>query len=240
MIVDSEVLLISDQLEPRHVVPALALLPRPVRTCLFESSVSFLAGGYSLVVLDARGDPGRGQAVCARLAASRNTRVLAVVDRRCLQAVTETWPVDDVVFAEVGPAELDARLRLLSGRVCPPAGQAAPVHRVGALVIDESTQTARLRGRALGLSTREFSLLKILIQWPGRVFTRSELLRQVWGEVGATLRTVDVHIRRLRSKLGPEYAGLIVTVRKVGYQVVEPARGGLVGKPGGAPPPASA
>ena len=97
---------------------------------------------------------------------------------------------------------------------------------LGELVSDEGTYTARRRGRPLDLTYKEFELLKYLAQHAGRVFTRAQLLQEVWGYdfFGGT-RTVDVHVRRLRAKLGPEYESLIGTVRNVGYKAVRPARG---------------
>jgi DNA-binding winged helix-turn-helix (wHTH) protein len=76
------------------------------------------------------------------------------------------------------------------------------------------------------LTYKEFELLKYLAQHAGRVFTRAQLLQEVWGYdfFGGT-RTVDVHVRRLRAKLGPEHEALIGTVRNVGYKAVRPARG---------------
>jgi len=73
------------------------------------------------------------------------------------------------------------------------------------------------------LTYKEFELLRFLVQRPERVFTRSALLQEVWGYnfYGGT-RTVDVHIRRLRAKLGPEHEGLIETIRGVGYRAAEP------------------
>src|SRR6185312_12844461 len=96
---------------------------------------------------------------------------------------------------------------------------------LGDLTIEEDTYTARLRGRPLELTYKEFELLKFLAQHPGRVFTREQLVTEVWGYdfFGGT-RTVDVHVRRLRAKLGPEHEALIGTVRNVGYKVVPPAR----------------
>jgi len=93
--------------------------------------------------------------------------------------------------------------------------------RSGELAIDEATYAARLRGRVLDLTFKEFELLKFLAQHPGRVFTRAQLLQEVWGYdyFGGT-RTVDVHVRRLRAKLGPEHEALIGTVRNVGYRFV--------------------
>src|SRR6202041_3458706 len=88
---------------------------------------------------------------------------------------------------------------------------------------------ARLRGRVLDLTFKEFELLKFLAQHPGRVFTRAQLLQEVWGYdyFGGT-RTVDVHVRRLRAKLGPEHESMIGTVRNVGYKFVRPAGHGTV------------
>jgi DNA-binding response OmpR family regulator len=93
--------------------------------------------------------------------------------------------------------------------------------RSGELHIDEGTYTAKLRGRSLDLTFKEFELLKFLAQHPGRVFTRAVLLQEVWGYdyFGGT-RTVDVHVRRLRAKLGIEHEALIGTVRNVGYRFV--------------------
>ena len=98
--------------------------------------------------------------------------------------------------------------------------------RTGDIVIDENSYTAKVRGRTLDLTFKEFELLKFLAQHPGRVFTRAQLLQEIWGYdyFGGT-RTVDVHIRRLRSKLGPEFEALIGTVRNVGYRFTLPNSG---------------
>jgi DNA-binding response OmpR family regulator len=91
-------------------------------------------------------------------------------------------------------------------------------------MIDPDTYAAKLKGRPLDLTYKEFELLKFLAQHPGRVFTRDQLLREVWGYdyFGGT-RTVDVHVRRLRAKLGSEYESMIGTVRQVGYKFVVPS-----------------
>ncbi|CAM5555621.1 transcriptional regulatory protein GlnR [Streptomyces narbonensis] len=97
--------------------------------------------------------------------------------------------------------------------------------RNGNLSVDEATYSAKLKGRVLDLTFKEFELLKYLAQHPGRVFTRAQLLQEVWGYdyFGGT-RTVDVHVRRLRAKLGPEHESLIGTVRNVGYRFVTPEK----------------
>src|SRR6202044_3084586 len=96
--------------------------------------------------------------------------------------------------------------------------------RSGELVINEVTYLAQMKRRSLDLTFKEFELLKFLAQQPGRVFTRAQLLQEVWGYdyFGGT-RTVDVHVRRRRAKLGAENEDLIGTVRNVGYRFV-PAR----------------
>jgi DNA-binding response OmpR family regulator len=141
-----------------------------------------------------------------------------------LAAIQWDWGMDDVLVDTSSPAEVEARLRLAVSRVLDATG--APTElpeeiRSGELHIDEATYTARLRGRVLDLTFKEFELLKYLAQHPGRVFTRAVLLQEVWGYdyFGGT-RTVDVHVRRLRAKLGLEHEALIGTVRNVGYRFV--------------------
>lgn len=219
---DSELLLITEQSEPYEALPALALLPLAVRWCLPAPPVAFIAGAYTVVLVDARRDAASAQVLCARLATSHHTRVVAIVREDMLGTVSPEWAITDFVLAEISPAELDARLRLLSGRLPDEPKQSSPRHKLGELVVDEPTHTASLDGQALGFTLQEFALLRVLAQYPGRVFTRAELLQQVWGETSKTVRIVDVYIRRLRTKLGPKHAGLIATVRKVGYQAVEP------------------
>jgi DNA-binding response OmpR family regulator len=139
-----------------------------------------------------------------------------------LSAINADWAVADVILDTAGPAELDARIRVVIGREVIAALAKNPSLkqiRSGELVIDEDSYTAKIKGRSLDLTYKEFELLKYLTQHPGRVFSRSQLLQEIWGYdyFGGT-RTVDVHIRRLRSKLGPEFESIIDTVRNVGYR----------------------
>jgi DNA-binding response OmpR family regulator len=132
------------------------------------------------------------------------------------------WGIDDVILDTAGPAEVDTRIRIALGKHAIEMVAANPHGaeiRSGEVSIDETTYTARLRGEVLDLTFKEFELLKHLAQHPGRVFTRAQLLQEIWGYdyFGGT-RTVDVHIRRLRSKLGPEFESIIGTVRNVGYR----------------------
>jgi DNA-binding response OmpR family regulator len=149
--------------------------------------------------------------------------LIAVLTEGGAAALTPEWQVTDFLLTTAGPAEVEARLRLAIGRA-DSADDPDEIRR-GDLVIDEATYSARLRGRILDLTFKEFELLKFLAQHPGRVFTRAQLLQEVWGYdyFGGT-RTIDVHVRRLRAKLGPEYESLIGTVRNVGYRfVMDPA-----------------
>jgi DNA-binding response OmpR family regulator len=160
--------------------------------------------------------------------------MLAIVTEGGLAAVSAEWNADDVILNTAGPAEVEARLRLATGRRAMRAAADAPDEiRSGDLSIDEATYSARLRGRVLDLTFKEFELLKFLAQHPGRVFTRAHLLQEVWGYdyFGGT-RTVDVHVRRLRAKLGPEHEALIGTVRNVGYRFV-PVKGAPEDRDGG-------
>jgi DNA-binding response OmpR family regulator len=117
-----------------------------------------------------------------------------------------------------GPAEVEARIRIAIGKSREGDDSAKEI-KSGEVVIDESTYIAKIKGRALDLTFKEFELLKYFAQHPGRVLTRAQLLQEIWGYdyFGGT-RTVDVHIRRLRSKLGPEFENMIGTVRNVGYK----------------------
>ena len=146
--------------------------------------------------------------------------------RRASTRIASAAAASSKAIMSAGPAELEARLRLAIGRQASTVPVAPDEIRSGELSIDEATYTARLRARVLDLTFKEFELLKFLAQHPGRVFSRAHLLQEVWGYdyFGGT-RTVDVHVRRLRAKLGSEYESMIGTVRQVGYKfVVQPSR----------------
>ncbi|HEX6445110.1 MAG TPA: response regulator transcription factor [Streptosporangiales bacterium] len=204
------------------VLPALALLPHTVRVAPAEASGLVDAPAADVVLLDARRELVRARGL-ARVIRATGLRcpLLLVVTEGALAAVQADWGADDFVLDTAGPAELDARMRLAIARTEADGEEPPDVVRDGDLVIEESTYTAKLRGRALDLTFKEFELLKYLAQHPGRVFTRAQLLQEVWGYdyFGGT-RTVDVHVRRLRAKLGSEHESLIGTVRNVGYRFV--------------------
>jgi DNA-binding response OmpR family regulator len=126
---------------------------------------------------------------------------------------------DDFCLSPFHPTEFEARVRHLLWSVGDTTGARGDLVEYGDLVLNLETYQATIARRPLDLTYMEYELLKFLAQNPGKVFTREILLSRVWGyEYYGGARTVDVHIRRLRAKLGEEYAGLIATVRSVGYR----------------------
>jgi len=124
---------------------------------------------------------------------------------------------DDFCLAPFHPRELEARLKHLFWKQG--GGTRPELVEYGPLALNLETYQAYIGGRPLDLTYMEYELLKFLAQHPGKVFTREILLSRVWGyEYYGGARTVDVHIRRLRAKLGEEHANLIQTVRSVGYR----------------------
>ena len=214
-----------------QVLPALGLLSHRVRVLPVEPSALVNAPDADIVLLDARRDLVTARTTCRLLRATGLTVPLVLVlTEGGLTAVTAEWGADDLVLESSGPAEVEARFRLAMERTTQRSPDDGPQEiSSGELTIDAGGYTARLRGRPLDLTYKEFELLKHLVQHPGRVFTRAQLLQEVWGYdyYGGT-RTVDVHVRRLRAKLGPEHEQLIGTVRNVGYRFDPPKdrRGG--------------
>jgi DNA-binding response OmpR family regulator len=179
---------------------------------------------HDAVLVDARTDLTAARLLCRLLGATRTTvPVIGVFTEGSLVAVSGEWVCDEILLSGCGPAEIDARLRLLRSRARDKAGSSGGALVLGDLVIEEATYAAELRGRLLELTYKEFALLNYLAQHPGRVFTRAHLLQEVWGYdwFGGT-RTVDVHVRRLRAKLGVEHEQMIGTVRNVGYRFTRP------------------
>ena len=220
----AKVLLLTNTLgASAEVLPALGLLQHQVKILPAEASVLVDAPEVDLLLIDARRDLPTVKSFAKLLDSTGvSCPIIAITTEGGLTAFNADWGIDDVILDTAGPAEVDARIRIALGKHAiemvasdPHAGEI----RTGEVVIDETTYTARLKGNVLDLTFKEFELLKYLAQHPGRVFTRAQLLQEIWGYdyFGGT-RTVDVHIRRLRSKLGPEFEAIIGTVRNVGYR----------------------
>jgi DNA-binding response OmpR family regulator len=226
----SQLLLLTNAMTPSaSVLPALGLLSHQVRVAPAEASALLDIGPADVLLVDGRRDLPHVRSLCRIIRTTGvDCPVLLVTTEGGLAAVTAEWGVDDVLLDTSGPAEVEARLRLATGRFAAAShgeGDVPEEIRRGDVAIDEATYTAKVHGRSLDLTFKEFELLKFLAQHPGRVFTRAQLLQEVWGYdyYGGT-RTVDVHVRRLRAKLGAEHESHIGTVRNVGYRFVVPPR----------------
>lgn len=210
-----------------EVLPSLSLLQHQVKILPAEVSVLLDAPSIDLLIVDGRRDLGAVKNLTRLLNTTGvGAPIILVTTEGGLTAIAADWAIDDVILDTAGPAEVDARIRLAITKYLDLQREINPASveiRGGEIAIDEHSYTAKIKGRSLDLTYKEFELLKYLVQHPGRVFTRSQLLQEVWGYdyFGGT-RTVDVHIRRLRAKLGPEHEALIGTVRHVGYRFNAP------------------
>ena len=205
------------------VLPALGLLQHDVRILPAEASVLVDAPITDCIIIDARRELPTAKSFTKLITTTGvSTPIIIVTTEGGLSAINADWGITDVILDTAGPAEVDARIRIVIGKDAITQLAKNPSLkeiRSGEVVIDEDSYTAKIKGRTLDLTFKEFELLKYLAQHPGRVFSRSQLLQEIWGYdyFGGT-RTVDVHIRRLRSKLGPEFESVIDTVRNVGYR----------------------
>ena len=212
-----------------EVLPGLALLTHQIRILPAEGSALLEAPDHDLLMVDGRRELAQARDLCRLIRTTGSDQpVVLIVTEGGLAVVSADWGMDEVLLETAGPAEIDARIRISIGRLAARNDASDPeshIIRSGEVVVDEATYTAKLSGRVLDLTFKEFELLKYLAQHPGRVFTRDQLLQEVWGYdyFGGT-RTVDVHVRRLRAKLGTENESLIGTVRNVGYRFVLPPR----------------
>ncbi|MGY4857915.1 winged helix-turn-helix transcriptional regulator [Cryobacterium sp. AP23] len=200
-----------------EVLPALALLSHSTRLIPAQPDQLITAPDSDLILVDARSNLMGAKSLCQILRTTGSSvPLLLVITEGGLTAVSPDWGVDDVVLNTAGPAEVDARIRLAAGRT--PHNEPSPTIRAAGVVIDEASYSAKVHGKPLDLTYKEFELLRFLAAHPSRVFTREQLLSEVWGYdyFGGT-RTVDVHVRRLRAKLGDQES-LIGTVRNVGYR----------------------
>lgn len=210
-------LLILSAAAESDVLPALGLLSHRVRTIPAEPAALVNAPTSDLIFLDARKDLNSAKSIARILQTTGlTTPLIVVVTEGGLAGISAEWGADDIILEGAGPAEIDARIRLNIARA--QFSQSAEEINASGIVIDEASYSARVNGKPLDLTFKEFALLKFLTTNPGRVFTRDQLLSEVWGYdyFGGT-RTVDVHIRRLRAKLG-DLESMIGTVHNVGYR----------------------
>ncbi|MBX9718502.1 MAG: response regulator transcription factor [Microbacteriaceae bacterium] len=212
----AQLLILTSQVNT-DVLPALGLLSHRVRRIPAEPAALVGAPPADVIIVDARAYLASAKSLCKILTTTgAGSPIIVVLTEGGLTAVNAEWGIDDVLLETAGPAEVDARLRLAVGRQSRDEGSS--MIRASGVVIDEASYSAKVHGRTLDLTFKEFELLRFFATHPSRVFTREQLLSEVWGYdyFGGT-RTVDVHVRRLRAKLG-DMESLIGTVRNVGYR----------------------
>ncbi len=218
-------LLLSDRHEDvRGLLPAWPVLPYrltrfPLKTTEAEDLISVHP---DLLIIDATGDVEAAEEATRRLSVAWEIGlppIIVVVDDDAVARFRFESGADDFLVTTASSGEISARLALAARRTG--HGDEPVVLKVGDLTVNPENYQVYVRGVPLDLTYKEFELLKFLAQRPGRVCDRDLLLREVWGYdyYGGT-RTVDVHIRRLRAKLGPEHETLIETIRNVGYRLV--------------------
>ena len=217
-----EPLLLHPDPPPAAVAQALDLAGMPWKAVATADAASSIEpdDGWSGAIVCADSDPESAFALCRSLRKrdAPLTPLLLVVRADQLADLELREDVfDDFCVAPVQPRELEARLAHLFWRTG--RGTRPELVEHGPLALNLETYQAMLDGRPLNLTFMEYELLKFLATHPGKVFTRETLLSRVWGyEYYGGARTVDVHIRRLRAKLGKEHENLIHTVRSVGYR----------------------
>jgi DNA-binding response OmpR family regulator len=207
---------------PDEVLPAAMLLEADVKTesLSADALVRLPDLAPEFLIVDGTTDPERAFGLLSAVSASGSSvPVLVVVFPDAVERQPWHQVADEFVYPNATEAELRLRLEMIRAR----RGDTGPeVIRLGPVAINVETYQVIADGRPLDLTYKEFELMRYLAQNPGRVFSRARLLREVWGYdfYGGT-RTVDVHVRRLRAKLGPEHEHLIETVRGVGYRAAE-------------------
>lgn len=219
------VLLLSDHAEDvREVLPAFPHAPyrvttRPLKDTLVDDLVAIHP---NLLVIDATRDLDIAEEATSRLSVAWQIGlppIIVIVSHDTVARFRFEAGADDFLVSDASAAEISARLALVARKT----GHADEdtVLKIGDLTVNPDNYQVYVRGTPLDLTYKEFELLKFLAQRPGRVCDRDLLLREVWGYdyYGGT-RTVDVHIRRLRAKLGAEHETLIETIRNVGYRLV--------------------
>lgn len=175
------------------------------------------SNGWGAAVVELGDNPDLAITVARKLREEYNLAVLIVVDRTLTADLDEKGGFDDFVLTPVDQTELRVRLSRLGVEEIEVSDN--PVLRHGDLELNTATYQAYLAGRPVDLTYMEYELLRFFVEHPNRVWSREQILSKVWGyDYFGGSRTVDVHVRRLRAKLGEERASWITTVRSVGYR----------------------
>jgi DNA-binding response OmpR family regulator len=218
-------LLLSDQHQDvRDLLPAWPVAPYRVSCVPLKTTAAddLITVHPDMLLIDATADLEAAEDATRRLSLAWEIGlppIIVIVSEDIVARFRFDVGADDFLLNTASSSEIAARLSLATRRSG--FGDEATVLKIGDLTVNPENYQVYVRGRPLDLTYKEFELLKFLAQRPGRVCDRDLLLREVWGYdyYGGT-RTVDVHIRRLRAKLGPEHETLIETIRNVGYRLV--------------------
>lgn len=203
----------GDYSEPLAAALALAGI-KPVTVESLEPIVQESTADWSVLIVELGDEPMRRLRHVERIAEASGLPVLVVVDRSDLALVEQAVGVSDLISSPPAPDELGVRLRRLAR-----GSGADGLLRFEELELNPLTYQAALAGSPLDLTFMEYELLRFFVENRARVWTREQLLSKVWGyDYFGGARTVDVHVRRLRAKLGEERASWITTVRSVGYR----------------------
>lgn len=182
--------------------------------------------GADLLIVDftsASDDPNATVRALKASSELKHTPIVALVDARETVTLDFSIGLEDFLVRSDSFEELHTRIRFVLWRLS--KLDSDDIIRAGALTMNLASYQVTVSGEQLYLTYKEFELLRFLMTHRGRVFSRDALLRHVWGEeyLGGT-RTVDVHIRRLRAKVGPQFDELIQTVRNVGYKMIKDSK----------------
>ena len=175
------------------------------------------SGGWSAAVVEATEDVGRCLAVASKLTSSLDIPVLLVIDRTATRDIAGEEGFTDFVLSPIDRREFAVRLARVADN--DGASTDADVLRHRDLELNTATYQATVGGLPRDLTYMEYELLRFFVEHPGRAWSREQILSKVWGyDYFGGSRTVDVHVRRLRAKLGEERSSWITTVRSVGYR----------------------
>ena len=217
------VVVFTDSDDVESALPGLATFAESVRRFTLTAGIDGDCTAPDIAIIDTRSDFALAEVVSSRLMTDTpGTAVVALVAPADGAAVDVDCDFDDVVQAGTGAEELYARLRLAVGRR---RSAVEGTLKFGDLALNPANLTASLDGTAMSLTITEFKLLSFLVQHADQAFTRTRLMQEACGyDSSGKARTIDVHIRRLRAKLGARHQFLVETVRGVGYRAKTPPR----------------
>ncbi len=228
MTVAKKILLVEDEEEILQLAK-LYLEKEGFRTCLARTGLDAVkqvkAERPDLVILDLMLPELDGLEVCKRIRSDSQTAMLPIIMLTAKAEESDTilgleLGADDYVTKPFSPKALVARVKALFRRLERRPDDATQLE-YGTLVLDLDRHEARVKGREVPLTAKEFGLLEHLLRHPGRVLTRDVLLNSVWGyDYYGTTRTVDVHVRRLKQKI-PLLNDVILSVKSLGYKLKE-------------------